>query len=82
MRLTEAQDLQKNWHSFCDCDPFEGADTFPERMEAAGFIELLPVTDDDLEQSFAEELGIVPGGSCWNLTPAGRRALTSGRERE
>ncbi len=77
MKLTERDDLRKNWHSFCDCDPFDGADTFPDRMEAAGLIELLPVTDDDLEQAFAEELGIIPGGMVWHLTESGRSEMST-----
>ena len=80
MKLTESEwrnvdDLRKHWADFCDCTPFDGSDTFPERMEAAGYIELVPVDDEALQSSFADELGIEPGGMMWVLTDAGRRAL-------
>lgn len=68
-------DFRKNWGAFCDCDPFDGADTFADRMEAAGFIEIDSVTAEDLEYSFASELGIVEGGSIWRITAAGRTAI-------
>lgn len=68
-------EFRKHWHDFCGCDPFDGSDTFPERMEAAGFIELQPATRDDWEQPFAEELGIVPGGMVWRTTTLGDAAL-------
>jgi len=68
-------DLRKHWGEFCDCDPFDGSDTFPERMEAAGYVECVPVDDDALQESFASERGIEPGGMMWSLTDAGRAAL-------
>jgi hypothetical protein len=68
-------DLRKHWSAFCDCDPFFGSDTFLERMEAAGYIELIPVDDDALQDSFAAERGIEPGGMMWSLTSTGSRAL-------
>lgn len=46
--------------------------TFEERMEAAGFIELVPVTQEALEDAFAYERGIRNGGTMWQLTPLGR----------
>lgn len=81
-RYTEAEwraidDLRNNWGRFCDCDAFDGSADFAERMEAAGFVHLRRVTRDDLEQSFAAELGIVKGGSVWDLTKKGRSALSS-----
>lgn len=82
-RLTEQEwrdreDLRKNWEASCQCDPFEGADTFLERMAAAGFIELAPVEDHQLQTAFAGELGIHPGGSVWELTDKGRKVLSYG----
>lgn len=75
-KLTEAQrDLREHWSDFCDADPFEGYDTFTERMEAAGLIDLVEVDDEALEDPFAAERGIYPGGMMWGLTPAGRAAL-------
>src|ERR1700754_1467408 len=82
-RYTEAQwlaimDLPEHWHACCDCDPFDGADTFHERMEAAGFIRMRPVTKRDLEEeSFPEERGINWGGWLWELTRKGHRALVA-----
>lgn len=80
-RLSEAQwrtldDLRRNWGAFCDCDPFHGADTFTDRMEAEGYIRLRPVRKADLEESFAAERGIERGGNLWELTAKGRKALT------
>lgn len=68
-------DLCSHWNIFCDADPFEDSDTFSERMEAAGLIELVPVTKDALDESFAAERGIEPGGMMWVLTPDGHAAM-------
>ena len=83
IKLTEAEwrnvdDLRKHWGAFCDADPFDGSDTFPDRMEAAGFVELVPVDDDALEDAFASERGIERGGMMWSLTESGRAALDGG----
>lgn len=81
-RFTEAEwrardDLRKNWHTFCDCDAFEGRDTFPERMEAAGFIRTRAVTKRDVaDDYFAAERGIELGGMLWELTAKGRKVLS------
>jgi len=78
-KLTEVQsDLRTHWHYFCDADPFYGSDTFSDRMEAAGYIELVPVDGDALDDAFAAERGIEPDGMMWALTPAGRKALQEG----
>jgi len=78
---TEAQvDLRKNWNDFCDCDCFEGADTFSDRMELAGLIELVPVDAEALEDAFAAERGIEPNGMMWRLTDAGRTTLRASKE--
>lgn len=81
-RYTESEwrareDLRANWGAFCDADPFEGADTFAERMEACGFIRLRMVRKSDLEESFAAERGIEAGGYLWELSKAGRAALAN-----
>lgn len=75
-KLTKAEhdDLTTNWDAFCDCDWQDmscEAEGFAERLEAAGFVTFDAVTDDDLEGPFADDLGIVPGGSVWRLTPLG-----------
>lgn len=81
-KLTEAKkDLRANWASFCDADYFDGAADFSDRMEAAGLAELIPVDDDALEDAFAHERGIEPGGMMWRLTDAGRRALSERKGR-
>lgn len=75
-KLTEAQrDLRGNWGAFCDADVFDGVEDFSERMETAGLIEIVPVTDEALDEAFAYERGIERGGMMWKLTPAGRAAL-------
>lgn len=82
-RMTETEwrdvdDLRKHWGAFCDCDHFNGADTFIERMEAAGYARLRPVRKADLQTSFAAERGIESGGNLWELTRKGELALTGG----
>lgn len=79
-RYTEAEwrlitDLREHWHMFTDADPFEGSDTFPDRMEAAGYCRLVSVTKEALQEAFAAERGIEPGGMMWELTPAGHEAF-------
>lgn len=69
------EDLRSHWNDFCDCDYFDGVDTFPERMEAAGLIKLVLVTREALEDAFALERGIVSGGQMWQLTDGGRSAM-------
>lgn len=73
-------ELRAHWNAFCDADPFEGADTFADRMEAHGLIQLRAVTVHDLEESFAAERGIEKGGSIWVLTKKGRAVVTSGKQ--
>lgn len=68
-------EFRNNYDAFCQADWFSGCDTFADRMEAAGLIEVRSVTDDDLERPFAEELGIEPGGNVWDLTEKGRLVL-------
>lgn len=80
MKLTEAEwrdvdDLRKHWRAFCDADPFEGADTFTDRMEARGYIRMRKVRKADLQESFAAERGIEPGGYIWELTAKGHKVL-------
>jgi len=80
-KLTEIEwrdldDLRENWGAFCSADFFEGSDTFEERMEAAGYIQLIPVEPEDLDEPFAAELGIEAGGMKWVLTDAGRVAIS------
>lgn len=70
-----AEELRDNWHAFTDADPFDGSDTFAERMEKAGYAELVSVTAEALSDPFAAERGIEPGGMMWQLTEEGRRAM-------
>jgi len=67
------------WDRACDADPTNDPD-FREKAEAAGLIHLVPVDDDALDDSFAEERGIVPGGLMWELTEAGRARYYAGKE--
>lgn len=69
--------LREHYASFCAADPFPGSDVFADRMEAAGFIELVPVAKDALEDAFAAERGIEKGGMMYRLTDAGRAAFTA-----
>jgi hypothetical protein len=69
------QQMRAHWDAFCNAD---GApEGFEEDMEAAGFIELVETTSEDLENMpFADELGMKVGGSHWQVTPKGRRVLS------
>jgi hypothetical protein len=71
--MTDAEELRAYWNKFCDADQYP--DGFEDRMEAAGFAEVRPVTDDDLHQSFSAERGIDRGGMLWCLTDAGHAAF-------
>ena len=71
--LKAAVELRDWWSAFCDADYLP--EEFEERMEEAGLIELVPVDDDALDDAFAAERGIVPGGMMWVATKAGRAAL-------
>lgn len=71
--LSPATELGAYWDAFCDADP--APDDFIDRMEAAGLVVLEGVTDEDLDDAFAAERGIEPGGMIYRLTPAGRAAL-------
>ena len=75
-KLTAIARLRAHWHDFTQCDFYE--EGFAEAMEAAGLVAWRSVEAEDLEQSFAAELGIEVGGTIWVLTPAGRLALTQG----
>lgn len=68
------EELQMHWGAACDADPVP--DGFIERMEQAGFVYWREVTDEDLEQAFADEVGICKGGTVWDLTDLGRAALS------
>ena len=71
--LDDATCLREYWNVFCTCDFAGDSDTFVERMEAAGYIELVPVTRAIVnDEPFAAELGIEMGGECWQLTAKGR----------
>lgn len=74
LSAAEKRALTSDWDAFCDCDWGDMScevDGFAERLEAAGFVTFDAVDDDDLETPFADELGIVAGGSIWRLTPLG-----------
>lgn len=45
---------------------------FLEQCEDAGLAELVPVDNDALDDPFAAERGIEPGGMMWRLTALGR----------
>lgn len=74
--LSEAvkRDLTDNWDHFCEADRgliVSDDPNYPDQLEAAGYVEFDAVDDDDLEEPFAWERGIVPGGSVLRLTPLG-----------
>ncbi|WP_366655297.1 hypothetical protein [Fodinicurvata sp. EGI_FJ10296] len=71
----EAEDLRRHRSAFCDADNFPERETLTDRMEAAGLIQLMPVDEQALEDPFAAERGIEPGGVMWTLTKAGYAIL-------
>lgn len=75
-RLSKAQrdDLTKNWDAFCDGDRGDmrtDDPEYPASLEAAGFVKWDSVDADDLEDAFAWERGIEPGGTVYRFTPLG-----------
>ena len=78
--LAPEVELRAYWDAFCDCDSVP--DDFQNRMEDAGLIYVDAVDDDDLDDPFAGELGIVPGGSVWRLTAKGRDAYATPSDKE
>lgn len=69
------------WSAICDCDwhevPEAIRDTYEDALISQGLAVWGAVDDDDLDNPFADEIGIVPGGSVLRLTPAGRAAFDS-----
>lgn len=59
------------WNAFCDADHGDYPENFIEICEEDGLVELVPVTRDALDEAFAFDRGIRPGGSMWVLTKAG-----------
>ena len=61
------------WDDYTEADWLLVKDptSFLESCESAGLAECVPVDDDALEESFAAERGIEPGGMMWRLTKAG-----------
>lgn len=73
--MSPEQKLRACWSDFCDADPTPA--DFIEDMEKAGFLSLRSVTKADVEgDDFSHERGIVLGGTLWELTEAGRAALS------
>jgi hypothetical protein len=67
-------DASVHWDLFCDFDEMPvDQDVYLKRLEDAGLAELVPVDDDALEDPFAWERGIEPGGSMYRLTALGRQ---------
>lgn len=69
------------WSAICDCDwhqvPEAIMETYEDILISEGLAKWGAVDADDLDNPFAEEIGIVPGGSVLRLTPAGRAAFAS-----
>ena len=71
---TQRDDLLVRWPEFCDADPLSGGrdqDEFVADMLLDDFIRLRDVQPDDLDDPFAWERGIEPGGMVYVLTPLG-----------
>lgn len=73
--MTPGAKLRAFWEDFCDAVGFVPPE-FLENMEEAGFVAVRAVTEADIEDDpFAYERGIVLGGTMWELTEAGTKAL-------
>lgn len=73
----DSEALTIMWDAFCDADPLPNGrdiDEYLSEMEDAGLIELRDVEPDDLDDPFAWERGIEPGGMVWTLTEKGKVA--------
>jgi hypothetical protein len=68
-----------HWNAFCDADHGDYPEGFIETAEANGLAELVPVTNEALDEAFASERGIERGGSMWQLTKAGHEAFNRAR---
>lgn len=82
-RAQLAVDLTSNWDLFSDADPLPcEREEFLLRLLDGDFVELVDVDDDALEDPFAYERGIEPGGMMWRLTVLGRevRAILEGQK--
>lgn len=81
-KLTPEEALRRYWDDFCECD-WGRIDNhacckdvdLEDAWMTAGLIYLRSVDEDDLDDVFAAERGIEPGGNVWDLTDAGRAAL-------
>ena len=71
-------DLRKNWNSFSEGTQFDGSGDFAERMEAAGLVELRPITKADLDH-FSAMRGHDVGTLWYGLTSAGAHALSEAK---
>lgn len=83
-RLTPEEALRRYWSAFCDADHHlidddacEDGGDLSDAWEEAGLIASRSVTRDDLDDPFAAERGIEPGGQIWTLTAKGLAALQS-----
>lgn len=81
-KLTETQrlDLTERWGAFCDKDELSGnrdPDEYVADMLLDGFADLRAVEPDDLDDAFAWERGIEPGGMIYVLTPLGHALRAS-----
>ncbi len=76
--LSAEQKLRAFWNDFCQCDFYH--EDFADDMEKSGFVELRTATQRDVDSiMFASELGIVVGEPMYELTDAGRAALSASR---
>lgn len=79
-KLTEAEwrlveEFRRDWPRFCDADTV--APDFEDRMEAAGYIELVPASGTEMEDDmfWAEKFGPDKPTLVWSITEAGRLVL-------
>lgn len=69
------------WDDYTEADWLLVKDptSFLEQCEDVGLAECVPVDDDALNDSFAYERGIEPGGMMWRLTAPGQQRYAACR---
>lgn len=66
----------EEWERFCDADPTEDPDFIDHALDA-GLVTFKRVNKEALQEAFAAERGIIPGGEMYVLTKKGARPSDS-----
>ena len=73
------KEFLEHWNELCQADYYR--EGMHEELEAAGWIELVTATADDVENTpFAYECGVEEGHPMWRLTKEGRAIFDAADE--